>query len=105
MPLLIAPERSSSSSSTTSLPPPTTSAAPMNSLTKKVLTFLSEQANRPEVQQIWRTEIVQPCLASMMDVLLKEYVHQILLIVVIWALLVGVVVALFLYAVRTSLST
>lgn len=70
----------------------------------KVMSWIREQVQKDDVQVIWREDIIRPFLDSFMNILMKDYIHYMISIIVIWALLIALFVVVGLVWFRSATS-
>jgi len=71
-----------------------------SSLSERVFSWVRCQLQREDIQSMWCNDIVRPCLESVMNILVREYMQYALIMCVAWSILLAVLVVILTSLVR-----
>lgn len=62
------------------------------------LRWVGEQVKHPDVQEVWREQIVRPCLDSILKSIVNEYLDSIVTAIAVWTCLLAVLMCIMVHA-------
>lgn len=71
-----------------------------SSFSERVFSWVRSQLQREDIQSMWCNDIVRPCLQSVMNILVREYMQYALMMCVAWSILLALLVVVLTTFVR-----